>query len=305
MSYVIDGHNLIGVLPDIQLSQPDDELRLLERLRAFRARRGGRTLIVFFDSSPAVPDVGAVSGRVEAFSSPGVEVHFARPGQSADDAIVAFLARSREPGQYAVVTNDQDLAGRVRAMGASVLPASDFARRMAAAQPRVSEAGDAGEAPQLRPRAPAFADLYERFIAAEKAAASQERKPADLSTWIERLYTADPQLAQRAARWLGQFGGPDALEPLLDALTHADGGVRAAAALALGQLGRPEAVPELCWLLLGDGNSMVREAAAQALGQLGQRAAVQALDEAIKKDAKSKVRKAAIAALAQIRARKG
>jgi hypothetical protein len=31
------GHNLIGVLPDIQLDQPDDELRLLARLRAYRA----------------------------------------------------------------------------------------------------------------------------------------------------------------------------------------------------------------------------------------------------------------------------
>lgn len=305
MSYIIDGHNLIGVLPDIQLSQPDDEFRLLERLRAFRARHGGRTLIVFFDSGPAAPDVTAASGREDALSGPGIEVHFARPGQSADDAIVGFLAHSRQPGQYAVVTNDQDLAGRVRAMGASVLPASDFARRITATQPRAPEAGDAGEAPQLHPRAPAFADLYERFIAAEKAASVHGRKPADLSTWIERLYTADPQLAQQAARWLGQFGGPDALEPLRDALTHADAGVRAAAALALGQLGRGEAVPELCRLLLGDGNSMVREAAAQALGQLGQRAAVQALEEAIKKDAKGKVRKAAVAALAQIRARRG
>lgn len=305
MSYIIDGHNLIGVLPDIQLSQPDDELRLLERLRAFRARHGGRTLIVFFDSNPLASEVAATPGREDAFSSPGIEVHFARPGQSADDAIVAFLAHSRQPGQYAVVTNDQHLAGRVRAMGASVLPATDFARRMTVTQPRMSATEDAGQGAPPHPRAPAFADLYERFLAAEKAAALQERKPADLSTWIERLYTADPQLAQRAARWLGQFGGLAALEPLLDALTHAEASVRAEAALALGQLGREEAVPELCRLLLGDGNSMVREAAAQALGRLGQRAAVQALEEASKKDAKSKVRKAAAAALAQVRARKG
>ncbi len=37
MSLIIDGHNLIGILPDIQLDQPDDEPRLLERLRAYRA----------------------------------------------------------------------------------------------------------------------------------------------------------------------------------------------------------------------------------------------------------------------------
>lgn len=42
MSYIIDGHNLIGVLPDIHLNQPDDEQRLLARLRGYRARIGGQ-----------------------------------------------------------------------------------------------------------------------------------------------------------------------------------------------------------------------------------------------------------------------
>ncbi len=305
MTYIIDGHNLIGVLPDIQLSQPDDEVRLLERLRAFRARHGGRTLIVFFDSGALSLDAEQSAAREDALSGPGIQVHFARPGQSADDAIVAFLAQSRQPGQYAVVTNDQDLVGRVRALGASVLSASDFARRMAVARPKGAEQVDANEAPAPHPRAAPFADLYARFLAAEKAAALQKPKPADFSTWVERLYTADPQLAQQAARWLGQFGGPAAVEALRDALTHADAGVRAQAALALGQLGSPEAVPDLCRLLLEDGNSMVRQGAAQALGLIGGRAAIPALEEAAGKDAKSKVRRAAAAALAQIRGRRG
>ncbi len=305
MSYIIDGHNLIGALPDIQLSQPDDELRLLQRLRAFRARHRGRTLIVFFDSGPLAPDTPPSTGQEKVLASPELEVHFARSGQSADDAIIAFLAQSRQPGQYAVVTNDQDLARRARALGASVLSASEFARRLSAVRPRAPEPAHADTAPALNPRAPAFADLYARFLAAEKASVLQRPQPADAAVWIERLYTGDPQLAQKAARWLGQFGGPAALEPLQDALTHADPGVRAAAALALGQLGRPEAIPELSRRLLEDGNSMVREAAAQALGQLGGRSAIPALEEAVKRDTKGKVRKAANAALAQIRARKG
>ncbi|MGQ9840030.1 MAG: NYN domain-containing protein [Anaerolineae bacterium] len=303
MSYIIDGHNLIGVLPDIQLDQPDDELRLLQRLRAFRARHGSRMLIVFFDSGPAGLAVAPDGGQQKGLSSPGLEVHFARPGQNADDAIIAFLAQSRAPGQYAVVTNDQELARRARAIGASVLSASEFAGRLTAPALRARESGQADLPPLPDPRAPAFADLYAQFIAAEKAAALQEPQAVATSVWIERLYTGDPQLAQRAARWLGQTGSDEALEPLRDALTHADAGVRAAAALALGQLGRPVAVPDLCRRLLEDGNSMVREAAAQALGQLGRRSAVLALEEAVKRDAKSKVRKAATAALAQIRAR--
>jgi len=301
MPYIIDGHNLIGVLPDIQLGQPDDESRLLDRLRAFRAHKGGRSLIVFFDSSPLAPDTTPAT-RPDALSGPGIEVRFARPGQSADDAIVAFLAQNGQPGHYAVVTNDRDLAVRARSLGASVVSADDFAGRIAAKQPK---ADDTAEARQLHPRAAAFADLYAHFLTADKAAALREAKPADFSTWVERLYTADPQLVQRAALWLGQFGGRAALEPLQDALTHADARVRGGAALALGQLGEAEAVPALCRLLLEDGNSMVRQAAAQALGRLGRRAAVPALEQAAARDAKSKVRKAAVAALAQIRERKG
>src|SRR5512139_270369 len=102
MAFVIDGHNLIGALPDIQLGDPEDELSLLGRLKAYRARTGGDTLIVFFDS-------GDVPGAFPDLSTPGVQVRFARPGQSADDAIVEFLQTRAQPGQYALVTNDHEL----------------------------------------------------------------------------------------------------------------------------------------------------------------------------------------------------
>lgn len=302
MSYIIDGHNLIGILPDIHLSQPDDEQRLLARLRSYRAAIGGRAMIVFFDSAPlAWPDQTPPLD----VSSPGVEVHFARPGQTADDAIIAYLAAARQPGQYAVVTNDQGLTGRARATGASVLSATEFAAQMARAVMHRRERRAVAEAPAPDPQDPAFADIYSRFLAAEKADEQfRGKRQADAATWIERLYTADPQLAEEAARWLGQFGGAAALEPLRDAVTHSDPGVRAAALLALGNLGDPVALPELCDRLAHDGNSMVREAAAQSLGRIGDRSVLDALAAAAGQDPKRKVRKAAAAAHAQIRARR-
>ena len=112
-------------------------------------------------------------------------------------------------------------------------------------------------------------------------------------------------MAERAARWLGNFGGKAALEPLHDALTHVDAGVRAAALLALGDLGDPAALSDLCDRLIKDGNSMVREAAAQSLGRIGDRTVEAALNVAAESDGKNKVRKAARDALEQIRARKG
>jgi hypothetical protein len=302
MFLIIDGHNLIGILPDIQLDQPDDERRLLERLRAYRAWSGGRSLIVFFDSSPSRASERAMYPQGADLSSPGIQVRFAEPGQTADDAIVEYLRGRAQPGQYAVVTNDQGLSWRVRDAGASVLSGSEFAARL---RPTRRPASAAAE-PAHDPHDPAFADLYMGFIEAEKVRARfRGEKQADLATWIERLYEGDPQLAERAARWLGNFGGKAALEPLHDALTHDDAGVRAAALLALGDLGDQAAQPDLCDRLAKDGNSMVREAAAQSLGRMGDRTVEAALKVAAESDGKSKVRKAAREALEQIRARKG
>lgn len=297
MSYIIDGHNLIGALPDIDLGQPDDEAQLLARLRSYRARTGGRSMIVFFDS-------GDLPAQPADPSSPGMQVHFAAPGQTADDAIVAFLQSRAQPGQYAVVTNDAGLAWRVRHVGASVLRASDFAVKLV--QVRQRSKAPAVDEPGLDPHDPAFADIYADFVTAEKRTARfQKDAHADLAGWIERLYAGDPQLAERAAQWLGQFGGAAGLAPLCDALTHDHAGVRAAALLALGDLGNPAALPALVERLAHDGNSMVREAAAQSLARIGDRSVENALMRAAQMDPKGKVRKAATVALAQIRARRG
>ena len=326
MAYIIDGHNLIGVLPDIHLADPDDEARLLERLRAYRTRAThAGPMIVFFDAGPRASErrsspVLTNSARREAPpSSLVVEARFAEPGQTADDAIVAFLRGAfGQPGQYAVVTDDQELTRRVRALGARVIRASEFAKRLA---PQVRSAAPLGKAltqegstgePSPDPHAPAFADLYAGFMSAEKIRARFERSPAlsagqgvagDVSAWTEKLYTGDAGEAQLAARWLGQHGGRDALEPLKDALTHSDARVRAAALLALGDLGDRRALPALCDRLASDGASMARQAAAQSLGRIGDRSVESALKTAAEADAKSKVRRAAGDALAQIRAR--
>jgi len=300
MALIIDGHNLIGAMPDIHLDEPEDEARLLARLRAYRSF-SGQELVVFFDSG----DMPAPAGQAPNLASPGVAVRFSRPGQTADDAIVAFLQGRPQPGQYAVVTNDVELIWRVQSAGASIIRANDFvtklARPAAYRQRPVPE-----QAPD--PRDPAFADLYVGFLAAERARSGTRRADTlPFETYVERLYGDDVDAAQKAAQWLGRSRHSAALTPLRDALTHSDVRVRAAALLALGDLGAPvaaAAVPDLCDRLAHDPGSMAREAAAQSLGLLGDRSVEAALETASKTDAKSKVRKAAQAALAQVKARK-
>lgn len=296
MSYIIDGHNLIGALPDIDLGQPDDEAQLLARLRGYRARTRGQAMIVFFDS-------GDLPAQHRDLSSPGVQVRFVTPGQTADDAIVAYLQARAQPGQYAVVTNDAGLAWRVRNVGASVLRASDFAAKLAPIRSQLK--APASDEPALDPHDPAFADIYADFVATERRQVHfRESEQTDLAGWIERLYTGEPHLAARAAQWLGQFGGAAGLDPLRDALTHGDAVVRAAALLALGDLGELTVLPLMAERLAHDGNSMVREAAAQSLGRIGDRRIEDVLEAAAREDSKGKVRKAARHALEQIRARR-
>jgi predicted RNA-binding protein with PIN domain len=305
MTYIIDGHNLIGVLPDIHLTEPGDEARLLGRLRAHRARNKSGPMIVFFDAGPS----GSYLKSAQPGSSMDVEARFAEPGQTADDAIVAFLRAATQPGQYAVVTDDQELTWRVRALGASAIRASEFAVRLTSRALTRRDSPKAGHAsaiekPTPDPHAPAFADIYAGFISADKSKAQlTEGVAIDAGAWAEKLYAGDNGEAQRAARWLGQYGGKEALEPLKDALTHSDARLRAAALLALADLGDRRALPALCDRLANDGASLTRQAAAQSLGRIGDRSVERALETAALADAKSKVRKAAREALTQIRAR--
>ncbi|MGE5601947.1 MAG: NYN domain-containing protein [Nitrososphaerales archaeon] len=308
MAYIIDGHNLIGVLPDISLAQPDDEARLVDLLLSFRAR-GAREMIVFFDSNPLRAGNPPHTPARSIPSRLGMEVRYAPPGKTADDAIADFLRASRQPGQYAVVTNDAALIARVKSLGASVLRANEFsaqmARRLAGqGKSKQDRAASIGEAPSPDPRSPAFADLYDEFLAAERARKPSGRPEVDIATLIERLYAGDPQLQEQSAKALGQSRDPRAIGPLRDALTSKDAGLRAAAALALGALHNQAPLNDLVLLLKQDGNSMVREAAAQALGLIGSAKAAPALELAAESDDKSKVRKAARASLDAVRSRK-
>ncbi len=308
MAYIIDGHNLIGVLPGISLAQPDDEARLIDLLLSYRARGAG-AMIVFFDSNPLLAASHPPTTVPPSVPSrPGLEVRYAGKGQTADDAIVAFLRASRQPGQYAVVTNDAGLIRRVKVLGASILAANEFsaqlARQMATRKPSKPGPSSRVDATGPDPHAPAFADLYEEFLAVDRARKqSSDRPHVDITTLIERLYSGDPQLQEQSAKALGQSRDPRAIGPLRDALTSRDAALRAAAALALGMLRNQAPLVDLIALVKGDGNSMVREAAAQALGAIGSAKAIPALELAAESDAKSKVRRAARIALEAIRAR--
>lgn len=85
-----------------------------------------------------------------------------------------------------------------------------------------------------------------------------------------------------AARMLGELGGTNAVEPLIEVLEQdKNGSVRLYAARALGELGDIEATDPLITALREDRNVDVRVRAARALGKLGGQKVVTPLVEAL------------------------
>lgn len=125
MHYLIDGHNLIGKLPDIQLDDPDDEMALVLRLRQWAAVGRKRRLTVIFDR-------GLPGGQDKSLSTGNVKVVFASGGQSADTLLLARIQRAKNPGEYTLVSSDNRIRQAALARRMPLWLAEEFAGRMAA-----------------------------------------------------------------------------------------------------------------------------------------------------------------------------
>lgn len=130
MPFLIDGHNLIGQTPDLQLDDPDDEQKLIVLLRGYLARVKKSGVVIFDRGSLAAP---------KNLSSRRLSVRFARLPRTADDLISDWLHKERNPQGLTVVTSDGRLAHLAQQAGASVIDSAAFAREMLAAPARPSQ----------------------------------------------------------------------------------------------------------------------------------------------------------------------
>lgn len=122
MPYIIDGHNLIGQMPDISLAELDDEQRLIELLQDF-CNRHGRIAEVYFDNAPPGVPRARTYGRLTAY--------FTRSGKSADQAIFERLHRlGKEARNWTVVSSDRQVQAMAKAARAKILSSNEFARQL-------------------------------------------------------------------------------------------------------------------------------------------------------------------------------
>jgi len=122
MPLLVDGHNLIGRMPDMSLADADDEAELVRRLRRYCQRNRRRATVVF--------DRGLPGGVSPALSAPPVEVVFAAAGESADRVLMRRIRRARDPRGLLVVSSDRMVQEAARAQGARVIASEEFAAQL-------------------------------------------------------------------------------------------------------------------------------------------------------------------------------
>lgn len=121
MKYIIDGHNLISQLTDIELTDPDDEAKLVHKLRSFAARTGAFCLVYFDQGVPA---------GVSKLSNSKVEVRFASHRTNADQLIIQRMTQEKRPQQVTVVSSDNVVLEEARRNRMKTLKASQFANML-------------------------------------------------------------------------------------------------------------------------------------------------------------------------------
>jgi len=118
MRWLVDGMNVIGSRPDGWWNDRRGAMRRLTQLLSDFASKSGEEVTVVFDGEPF-----ELSARVE--------VVFAAGGpDAADGEIVRMVSSMARPESLTVVSSDRRLAEQMRALGAEVMGANTFRRRL-------------------------------------------------------------------------------------------------------------------------------------------------------------------------------
>ena len=221
MHYLIDGHNLIGQLDGVELSDPDDELKLLKRLRRWTVADPRRQVTLFFDG-------GIFRGEAKHLSGALITVIFSSRKQTADALIIKALNQLKNPQEFTLVTSDAEIRKVAQRRRVAMIPSDRFAADMqkeelarlrteapvaekpksAKEEPALSEAEvnewlDAfGPVPE-RPRQPR---RKARLRNAPAEATTSPEPPAPPRSADELKDSGDRLRADEIAEWLELFG---------------------------------------------------------------------------------------------------
>jgi uncharacterized protein len=123
MHYIIDGHNLIGKMPDISLKDPDDEVKLVLRLKSWTAESKKRQVTLFFDG-------GTLGSHLNRLSSSNLKVIFATSGKTADSLIIHHLRQLKNPRESTLITSDHEIINAAKSLRIRTMLSEEFIERM-------------------------------------------------------------------------------------------------------------------------------------------------------------------------------
>ncbi len=136
MPLLVDGHNLIGQVPGIDLADADDEAQLVMLLRRYATTKRTRQVFVVFDHG--------VYGHPEQLDGYGVSCYFARSPRDADQELIRRIKKAAHPREWTVVTSDRQVVRAAADRGVRVISSQAFAAQLTTPKPQA--------APEEKPR---------------------------------------------------------------------------------------------------------------------------------------------------------
>jgi len=123
MPFLIDGNNLIGHMPTLDLSDPRSKRRLVDQLAMFQAAKKTKIILVF--DGPMDPDLAGDDFRRKEFSIlwPDME-------ESADSIIKKQIKIQTDLRRLYVVSSDREIQNFARKNKAKTLDCQQFHKRM-------------------------------------------------------------------------------------------------------------------------------------------------------------------------------
>ncbi|MEM7336483.1 MAG: NYN domain-containing protein [Chloroflexota bacterium] len=216
MHYLIDGHNLIGKMPDISLADPDDEVQLVFRLRGWTAQRKKRKVTVIFDG-------GLPGGKDVKLSTPSVRVIFAQEGRTADSLLIARIFKAKNPGEFTAVSSDNQIIEAAKQKRMPLLKSENFVMKMGqqAIEKRIMDTAVEDKTPHVSQeevnewlelfgpvpeRPPAPKPTKKKKLVA-KQTAQQRKKAFAKKDWSKAKHDDVSLSDDDISEWLDLFGG--------------------------------------------------------------------------------------------------
>ena len=212
MNYLIDGHNLIGKIDDIKLSDPDDEAKLVLRLITWAAVGKNRRVVVVFD--------GGIHGtNWSNFKSDRVRAVFVPRGRTADDWLINFMRHEvkKNVREFHLVTSDLAIIKQAENRRIAHTKSEDFAEALADERKNLSEIGQEPRKPADRPMMQEHqVDAWMQLFGGEKEielkpyrprtrpAPKPKKEPERLSDQPREKGLLSPK---EVSDWLTLFGG--------------------------------------------------------------------------------------------------